>query len=298
MIEQISNAIMGVAFFADTGGTGVTGLTVTVDAWRVINSAGTPSPTQVATDAAATSLGGGFYAYILAAASVTVEASYVFKFKTTSTSVRDKQLPAMWTVGVAGVEFLDSSIAGVQADTDNIQTRLPAALVSGRIDASVGAMAANTLTASALATDAVNEIVDQTWDEVLSGHLTPGTTGAALDDAAAGASSGGALNVEMITIDGQNLRGYGSHNSQALSASVFDLAIPVRATVIGLQATGADIYFTDDGTTTPSSTVGFVLHEGAPPIFLSLNDFESEPIWKFLRSSASSVLQYRYYRPD
>lgn len=35
-------------------------------------------------------------------------------------------------------DTLDSAVAGVQADTDNIQTRLPAALVSGRMDASVG----------------------------------------------------------------------------------------------------------------------------------------------------------------
>lgn len=46
----------------------------------------------------------------------------------------------------------------ILADTNDIQTRLPAALVSGRMDSSVGAMAANTLTASALATDAVTEI--------------------------------------------------------------------------------------------------------------------------------------------
>lgn len=45
--------------------------------------------------------------------------------------------------------------ATLQADTDDIQTRLPAALVSGRIDASVGAMAANTLTATAIAADAI-----------------------------------------------------------------------------------------------------------------------------------------------
>lgn len=47
--------------------------------------------------------------------------------------------------------FLDTEIADIQA-------RLPAALVGGRMDASVGAMAANTLTASALAADAVTEI--------------------------------------------------------------------------------------------------------------------------------------------
>lgn len=43
----------------------------------------------------------------------------------------------------------------VEADTANIQSRIPAALVSGRIDASVGAMAANTLTATAIAADAI-----------------------------------------------------------------------------------------------------------------------------------------------
>lgn len=46
----------------------------------------------------------------------------------------------------------------IETDTQDIQTRLPAALVGGRMDASVGAMAANTLTASALAADAVTEI--------------------------------------------------------------------------------------------------------------------------------------------
>lgn len=46
----------------------------------------------------------------------------------------------------------------VETDTADIQSRLPAALVTGRMDASVGAMASNTLTAAALATDAVTKI--------------------------------------------------------------------------------------------------------------------------------------------
>ncbi|PWJ88367.1 hypothetical protein C8D77_11189 [Mesorhizobium loti] len=52
---------------------------------------------------------------------------------------------------------ISADIAGVQADTDNIQTRIPAALVSGRIDASVGAMAAAVLTAAAIAADAITD---------------------------------------------------------------------------------------------------------------------------------------------
>lgn len=46
----------------------------------------------------------------------------------------------------------------VETDTADIQTRLPAALVSGRMDASVGAMAANVMTAAAAAADLTTEL--------------------------------------------------------------------------------------------------------------------------------------------
>lgn len=47
-------------------------------------------------------------------------------------------------------------LATLQADTDDIQTRLPAALVSGRMDSSVGALAAAAITSAAFATDALS----------------------------------------------------------------------------------------------------------------------------------------------
>jgi len=50
---------------------------------------------------------------------------------------------------------LDTQFANLQADTDNIQTRLPAALVGGRIDSNVQAMANNVITSSVIATDAI-----------------------------------------------------------------------------------------------------------------------------------------------
>lgn len=84
------------------------------------------------------------------------------------------------TTQVGGTAQTAGDIIG---DTNDIQARLPAALVGGRMDASVGAMAANTLTASALATDAVIEIVNGVWDEPLAGHATAGSTGAALSAA-------------------------------------------------------------------------------------------------------------------
>lgn len=63
--------------------------------------------------------------------------------------------PEVNTTHIAGT----SQTAGdIIADTNDIQSRLPAALVSGRIDASVGAMATDVLTSTALAASAVTEI--------------------------------------------------------------------------------------------------------------------------------------------
>jgi hypothetical protein len=55
-----------------------------------------------------------------------------------------------------GTANLDTQLSGVQADTNDIQTRLPAALESGRIAAALGSTA----------TDA---LVDAIWNEVLTG---------------------------------------------------------------------------------------------------------------------------------
>ena len=57
-------------------------------------------------------------------------------------------------VGLSGTTV--KTATDVETDTADIQTRLPAALVSGRIDASVGAMAAGTVTAAAIATGAID----------------------------------------------------------------------------------------------------------------------------------------------
>ena len=103
----------------------------------------------------------------------------------------------------------------VETDTADIQSRLPAALVSGRIDASVGAMAANTLTASALATDAVTEIqsglatqasvdvIDGIVDSILVDTAEIGAAGAgltALASAANLATVAGYLDTEIAAI--------------------------------------------------------------------------------------------------
>jgi len=90
-----------------------------------------------------------------------------------------------------------AAVAAVQADTDDIQTRLPTSLVGGRMDSDVGAMqagvvdaaaiAAGAVDADALASDAVDEIADGVWDETIADHLGVGSTGEALNDASSGA---------------------------------------------------------------------------------------------------------------
>jgi hypothetical protein len=60
------------------------------------------------------------------------------------------------TVGI--LDTTRDAVAGVQSDTNDIQTRLPAALVSGRMDSSTGAMAANVMTAAAAAADLTTEL--------------------------------------------------------------------------------------------------------------------------------------------
>jgi len=67
-------------------------------------------------------------------------------------------------------------------DTNDIQTRLPAALVGGRMDSSVGAMAANVLTAAATAADFGTEIAAAVWDALTSGMSTVGSIGKKLAD--------------------------------------------------------------------------------------------------------------------
>lgn len=103
----------------------------------------------------------------------------------------------------------------VETDTADIQARLPATLVGGRMDASVGAMAANTLTASALAADAVTEVqsglatssalatVDGKADAILADTAEIGVAGAGLTALASAANLAvvaGYLDTEIASI--------------------------------------------------------------------------------------------------
>lgn len=76
------------------------------------------------------------------------------------------------TVNLSGTTV--KTATDVETDTADIQTRLPAALVSGRIDSSVGAMAANVLTATAINADAITaaKLAADVTTELQSGLAT------------------------------------------------------------------------------------------------------------------------------
>lgn len=116
------------------------------------------------------------------------------------------------TVGLSGTTV--KTATDVETDTADIQSRLPAALVSGRIDAYVGAMANNVLTASAIASDAITDAKvasDVTIASVtgavgsVTGNVGGNVTGSVGSVATGGISSGsfaaGAIDAAAIATD-------------------------------------------------------------------------------------------------
>lgn len=122
--------------------------------------------------------------------------------------VRDAMKLAPSGGAVAGGS-IDDMIAANETNINDIQDRIPTALVSGRIDASVGAMQSGVVTAAAiatgaidadaLATDAVAEIADGVWDEARSGHTTAGTYGESFLGVVNGQAATGTLSTTAFT---------------------------------------------------------------------------------------------------
>lgn len=59
-------------------------------------------------------------------------------------------------LGAPAGASIAADLVAIEAETANIQTRIPAALISGRIDANVGAMSNNVVTAAAINTNAID----------------------------------------------------------------------------------------------------------------------------------------------
>jgi hypothetical protein len=132
-----------------------------------------------------------------------------------------------------------ASIAAIQADTDNLQTRVPAALVGGKMDANVGAFTAGAITAAAftagaidanaIATDAIgaNELAASAVAEIQAGLATSAQVGAipsaaqnadALLDQANGVESGLTLR-QWLRLAAATL--FGRASGMATTAAIF-----------------------------------------------------------------------------
>lgn len=112
---------------------------------------------------------------------------------TSSSTVLNANITAFSTIVAARITAQGIDIGAI---VTAVSTIVPARITAQGIDvgaivtgfntiapARVTSMAANTLTASALATDAVTEIAGGVWDELIAGHLGAGSTGLALNSA-------------------------------------------------------------------------------------------------------------------
>ncbi len=161
MKKNVASQDVGAEMITAADGTDFSG-TVTV---YVCGDAGTQAIGSVGSGVC-TSEGHGYYTYAPAQAETNYDVvAFTFTGSGAISATREIYTTFPQTgdnyarIGAPIGASISADIAGVQSDTNDLQTRTPAALVSGRMDSSVGAMAANTLTASALATDAVTEIV-------------------------------------------------------------------------------------------------------------------------------------------
>jgi 5-hydroxyisourate hydrolase-like protein (transthyretin family) len=189
MIQQTGVALSFGAFYIDNAtGTGKTGLTVTVDIYR--------DSTKIITGAAATAAGDGLYRYVLIATQTATAGRYTAIFKTTDTTVRQRDIADVFFLGFTWTQRLDLALTAV-----NMQATLAAA-AAGNADAQatyiitdlltptwlarLDAAVSTRLAASAYtAPPGAAAIADAVWDEPIAGHTAAGSTGAALSIAQA-----------------------------------------------------------------------------------------------------------------
>ena len=156
-----STALTVPVFVHDVNGDAVTGLTDGSFTKRISKNGGAFAAMTVTL----TEMENGWYSLPLS----TSHTDTLGLLTVTLTNGGAKQVNLQWRVAVrltddvatqASVDvvddFLDTEIAAILADTNDIQARLPAALVSGRMDSSVGAMAADVVTAAAIANGAID----------------------------------------------------------------------------------------------------------------------------------------------
>lgn len=161
--------------------TGKTGLTLTITASKDGGAFGSISPTV-------TERGNGWYSLALTASHTDTLGDLALHITGAAADPADMVLlvearsvdDVLPTASYTAPD--NATIAAIALYTDSIESRLPAALVGGRMDSSVGAMAVDVITAAALAADAVAEIQAGLAVPGDSMALTPAAIDAILDE--------------------------------------------------------------------------------------------------------------------
>lgn len=193
----------------DKDGDAVTGLTVTVNVYRITRSTGASS--QIVTGGSATEVGTGVYLYAIAAADLQTY-DYVAAFATAGDVTSANQ----WAVYPALANAYGTELA--------------------RLDAAVSTRLA---TADYSAAPTASAVADAVWDEALSGHATAGSAGAALS------AAGGAADPLANTLDGY-ASGTGGAALKRISAGQLTVVQPVLDDGF-LRIIGGDDYAAADG---------------------------------------------------
>lgn len=185
MDEQVSNAVTFLFFYTENK-VGKTGLTVTVDVWKI---AQTGSASEIITGGSATEMGDGLYLYVLGNSNTADVGDYVAVGKTATTTVDQQHIPSLWSIGRGGVEYLSGDVYGVVthatygldklartgADSDTLET------LSDQIDG-VALEATVMKAASYVAPPSTSEVAGAVWDADLSEYEDEGTAGKTLSD--------------------------------------------------------------------------------------------------------------------
>lgn len=160
----------------DKGTDPVTGLTVTVNVYRITRSSGASS--QIVTAGSATALGDGVYLYAIGSADLQTY-DYLAAFKTTG-DVDKKTVwavyPALANAYATELARLDATVSSrnAVAPLDSTATQAAAAAALAAYDAATGADVAG------ISIPTAATIADAVWDETNADHTTIGSTGAAL----------------------------------------------------------------------------------------------------------------------
>lgn len=210
----MSKDILLGAFYQDSTGLGVTGLTVTIDIWRV--ALADLAKSEIVTAGSVTEIGDGVYAYRVASADL--QTYYYFGVCKTAGTVAQKHLAAvqldfadspglvtliwnaltsgMTTAGSIGKRIVDYLTGDVYARLGAPAGASIAADIAA-LPASVWAAATRTLTSvSALAA----QIASAVLDAVAASYNTSGTIGAKITTAA-GAAGGGSSTYTVTVTD-------------------------------------------------------------------------------------------------